>query len=574
MRRELVYILIFIFGTIGFSCNRKVYEMKPDSVKVKSYDTATFNYVYVEGIKQKLLGNGGEAIKFLEQAIRINPSGDAAYFQIAQILLAAGDIQTGKKYASRALTLDENNFWYLMMMAGTYYQEKNLDSAIYIYEKAIKRFPDNESLKITLANLFSENKKYEKATQIFENLDKKYGASETSMAGVVKNLMWAEKWDEALKKAMELLQQFPDVITYNGLLAEIYRGKGEPEKAMKVYKELIERNPDNPQIQLAICEFLLEEKKYEDLLSLLNIVILNEKIAREDKINLFARIIETTELIKESGDKLLISEMVLEAAYPDDNVVIMIRPELLIAQEKLDKAEERLNEIIIKYPTFYYAWEKLLLVLLQKGDYLTLEKKGEECSTLFNRSFVAKLIYATALNENKKYPDALKEIEKAIILAGNNNEMNIQALTLKADVYYRSKDYDNAFRTFGEALKGNNKDVTLLNNYAYYLAEQDMKLKEAQEMSEKAIELDPGNFTFQDTYAWVLYKRGKYREAEKILEGIIKNSKKEDAEYFEHYGYILKKRHDCQRAILVWESALKLDSSKITLLREIENCKK
>ena len=39
---------------------------------------------------------------------------------------------------------------------------------------------------------------------------------------------------------------------YNGLLAEIYRGKGENEKALEVYNQLLERNPDNPQIQLSL----------------------------------------------------------------------------------------------------------------------------------------------------------------------------------------------------------------------------------------------------------------------------------------------------------------------------------
>ena len=101
-----------------------------------------------------------------------------------------------------------------------------------------------------------------------------------------------------------------------------------------------------------------------------------------------------------------------------------------------------------------------------------------------------------------------------------------------------------------------------------------MKLKEAEEMAKQVISKEKDNNTFLDTYAWVLYKRGKYAEAEKVMEGIIKSLTKEDAEYYEHYGYILKKRHECQRAIIVWETALKLDSTKINLIKEIDSCKK
>ena len=50
-----------------------------------------------------------------------------------------------------------------MMMGGFYYQEKNVDSAIIYYEKAVRYFPDEEDLQLTLGNLYSENKNYDKA---------------------------------------------------------------------------------------------------------------------------------------------------------------------------------------------------------------------------------------------------------------------------------------------------------------------------------------------------------------------------------------------------------------------------
>ena len=427
----LFLVFIIVLGISLFSCNRKIVPDKVSGGKSKTFDTATFNYVFVEAIKQKLLGNRGDALKLLEQGIRINPQSDASYFQMAQILIDNGDLHNGKKYALKAWSIDQKNFWYLMMLAGTYYQQKNLDSAIIFYDKAVKCFPEKEGLEVTLANLYSENNKFEKAAQIYERLDEQYGINESSSAGVVKNLMWAGKWDEALGRAQALLKVYPDVILYNGLLAEIYRGKGEPEKAMEVYKMLIDRNPGNPDIQLALCDFLIEEKNYEDLVSLLNTVILNTNIERNDKIALFGRMVTNPEIAKSVGDKAIISLMVLEAAYGNDDLILLIRPELLVAQGKIDDAEKRLEEIIQKRPENYYAWEKLLLIYLQNGDYKNLEIKGEECATKFNRSFLVKLLYATAATENKKYDIALEELRKADILAGDNNEMLLQVLTLK-----------------------------------------------------------------------------------------------------------------------------------------------
>jgi Tfp pilus assembly protein PilF len=145
---------------------------------------------------------------------------------------------------------------------------------------------------------------------------------------------------------------------------------------------------------------------------------------------------------------------------------------------------------------------------------------------------------------------------------------------MKADTYYRMKDYDQAFGLFEEAMKFKKDDPTVLNNYAYYLAEQNMKLKEAEELSRQVIDKEKDNTTFLDTYAWVLYKRGKVREAAKIMESVITSGNKPDAEWYEHYGYILKKMNKCSKAVESWKEAVQLDKNKTGLLKEIENCEK
>jgi len=134
------------------------------------------------------------------------------------------------------------------------------------------------------------------------------------------------------------------------------------------------------------------------------------------------------------------------------------------------------------------------------------------------------------------------------------------------------KDYTKSFEIFEQAISINKDDLTVLNNYAYYLAEQNEKLKEAEEMAQRVIENENANTTFLDTYAWVLYKRGKLKEAARIMEKIIGSGEKPDAEWYEHYGFILKKQNKCREAILNWNIALKLDSAKRHLDIEIEKC--
>ena len=576
MMKNFFYLIMFLFvaGIVEAGCSRKMAQADIDVGGDDSYDKAKFDYVYVEAIKQKLMGNGGEALKRLEEAIEINPESDAAYYQMAQIVSANGDIENGKKYLKKAVSIDPENIWYLMMMGGFYYQQKNVDSAIIYYEKAVRYFPDEEDLQLTLGNLYSENKNYDKAIKIFDLFDKKYGVNENSTVSSIRTLVNAKKYDDALVKAELLLKEFPDEVLYNGLLAEIYVAKGERVKAGEVYNNLLERNPDDPGIQLAVCEFLIGEKDYNELFLLLNNVTLNTNIKREDKISLFARMIELPDLISNNSDELIIALMVFEANYKKDDIVPLLRPEVMIKMSKLDDAALRLEEIIEENPDNYFAWEKLLLVLNQKKDYKNLEIKGEECATRFNRSFLAKILYANGALENKNFNVALEELRKAEILAGDNKEFMTQVLTMRADVFYRMKDYDKAFETFEVAVRENGDDLTVINNYAYYLAEQNRNLKEAEVMAKKVIEEEKGNTTYLDTYAWVLYKRGKLKEAARVMEEIINSGAPPDAEWYEHYGYILSGQHNCTKAIEYWSFAIKLDSTKTELREEIKNCGK
>jgi tetratricopeptide (TPR) repeat protein len=575
MKRLIIYFVLILFVvSVLSSCNKKIAPSAIMGEKGKNYDSATFNFVFVEALKQKLFGNAGEALKYLEQCVKINPESDAAYYQMAQIVVDKGDINNGKKYALKAIGINDKNLWYLIMMARIYYQESNIDSAIIFYEKAVKSYPENEQLQLTLGNLYSENKNFDKANSIFGTLDNKYGVNEASTISTVKNLMAAGKWDEALVKANLLLEQKPDELLYNGLLAEIYHGKGDTKKALEVYNSLIERNPGNAATQLSLCDFLITEKSYEELFVYLSSVLLNNNVDRESKISLLARLVELPDLTKDQQNKLSVNLMILEADYKDDDVIPLLRVELLINQQNLTAASLRLEEIIKNKPSNYFAWEKLLFTYLQMGDFERLTSKGEECATLFNRSFLAKILYATGATETKNYPVALEELRKAEILAGDNKEFLMQILTLRADVYYRMKDYSKSFEIFDEALKYNTDDLTVINNYAYYLAEQNMKLKEAEQMAKKVIEKEGKNTTFLDTYAWVLYKRGKLKEAARVMEMIINSGEQADAEWYEHYGYILMKQKKCAEAVEKWNIALNLDPSKTNLFKEIENCTK
>ena len=574
MKKIYIIIGIITWITLVAGCTKKSAPATSLPKSIKSTDTVAYDYVYIEAIKQKLLGNMGDALTYLEQCIEMDPQNDAAYYQMAQISMQRGDLENGKKYGLKAVKLDDKNFWYLTMIANIYYQEKTYDSSIYYYEEAIRDFPEKESVKLALADVFSQKGDFRKADDIYKSLEIKYGLNENISLLYIKNLINAKNYKRAEEKVLQLLKTSPDEIVYNGLLAEIYHNMGENNKAFDIYKKLMGKDPSNPQTLLSLTGFLVTEKNYDDLLTILNNVVRSDEIRKENKIALLANLMDNQDLLDAKASEFELILKIFEDLNKEDPVIVLLRPDLYEKTGQNEKAIERLEEIIKENSNNYYAWEKLLLLYSDMQDYDKLLIRGEECATKFNMSFLAKVLYASAAIEKGKYDIAGEELAKAKILAGDQKQMQIQVMSMEADLYYREKEYDKCYEKFREALKIDPQDIIVLNNYAYYLAEQDRDLKNAEKMAAYVIEKEKDNSIYLDTYAWVLYKRGKVKEAVRIMEDILSKGEKDDAEWYEHLGYMMKALRKCEQAIEYWKRAMELDSTKSGLEEEIRNCKK
>ena len=87
------------------------------------------------------------------------------------------------------------------------------------------------------------------------------------------------------------------------------------------------------------------------------------------------------------------------------------------------------------------------------------------------------------------------------------------------DAYNSLKDYKASDDAYDTALSMDPRNVTVLNNYAYYLSVRNTRLNDAEKMSRRSLELRPDESTFLDTYGWILYQQGKYESARKYLAG-------------------------------------------------------
>jgi len=391
---------------------------------------------------------------------------------------------------------------------------------------------------------------------------------------MIYDLISMNKVDEAAERAIKLLEQNPEETRYRALLADIYYENGLKEKSDSIYAAIIEEDPDNIESQFLYLMNLVNRKEYTGISGFLRNIFRSEVVEREGKIAVARRMAGDSAYMKENAESMIESLLLLEEQYPDDEEVISLRPAVYEATDKIDLAIQRYEEIIKSIRQGFWFKERLMILYARKNEYSKLYELAGDYSRDNNRNLIGKIYYALAAMELGEYSVAGNELKKAMILAGNNNELKVQVLSLEGDLHYRKKDFDASYACYEEALKLSPDDPLLLNNYAYFLAEGDKDLKKALKMIMKVIETESGNATYVDTYAWVLYKMGKYRDAHREMVRVFELSSDRDPELLEHMGFIKKAVGRCEEAVVYWKEALKEDSKKAYLEEEIIKCQK
>jgi tetratricopeptide (TPR) repeat protein len=423
-----------------------------------------------------------------------------------------------------------------------------------------------------LAGLYAEQGNMEKADSLFRTLDSEGALTEEMALMMISGLIVKNNLKEAAGRTIRLLEQHPGETRYQALLADIYFEEGLKERSDSIYKRIIESNPDDIESQLLYMMNLVYRKEYSGIAAFLNNIFESDVVERGRKIAVAGRLVTDTVYVKENAESLASCLLILEGKYPDDEEILSLRPRMYETAGMKEKAIARYEELIKTVSPGFFFREQLLILYVDRKDYRKAYDLAAVYSRENNRSILGKVYYAMAAMELKEYQVADTELKKALILAGNSNELKVQVMSMLGDLKYRMKDYDASYGYYEDALVISPEDPLLLNNYAYFLAEGGRDLKKALRMAEKVMEMEGGNSTYIDTYAWVLYKLGKHREAMREMMKIFGSGEDQDPELLEHMGFIKKAMGNCNEAVVYWRKAIEKDGSKTYLEEEIRKC--
>ncbi len=267
----------------------------------------------------------------------------------------------------------------------------------------------------------------------------------------------------------------------------------------------------------------------------------------------------------------------LMTQHPQEPKLNLMYGNLLMMQEKKDEARFQYQLFAEANPTNPIGWEQMLSTAFPDSLDLTINICNEALKYITDQP--PQFYFYLGVSEYMKedYATALEALQKGVEYVDENNKGLLSDFYGQiGDLYYHLEKTDSAFATYDKALSYNPNNVGVLNNYSYFLSVAKKDLNKAERMSSITIKAEPSNPpTYLDTYGWVLFQQGAYTIAKIYIENAVKYSeeKGEDlsAEVLEHYGDVLYKTDDAEKALEYWIRAKeKGDSKSKTLDKKIE----
>jgi tetratricopeptide (TPR) repeat protein len=135
------------------------------------------------------------------------------------------------------------------------------------------------------------------------------------------------------------------------------------------------------------------------------------------------------------------------------------------------------------------------------------------------------LTLADVLSKIDHNDEAIKILEDMLKRYGDNDQV-VTAVRQNLSVIYVSRGDFGKVEAQLELLLARNPDDPLPNNDLGYLyAEQGKNLEKAESMIRKALQEEPDSFAYLDSLGWVLFKKGKVKEALEPLKKAMEQMK-------------------------------------------------
>ncbi|MCB9262295.1 MAG: tetratricopeptide repeat protein [Flavobacteriales bacterium] len=537
MKNVFRSLLIFGMLSILFSCGSRKNTPASDITSGKEKD---FKDKYFSAAKHKVLGEYDKAVADFLDALKHKPESHETMYEIASTKAMMGNFHDAIYWAEKALKTNKTyNYWYSKQLADLYNQSGDFLKSAAVYENMLKNDENREELYIELGNQYINMGDFKSATTWFEKYLDKFGLEPEGANVLVRLYAELGKPEKGIEWVEKLVAQYPDEIEHKVLLADLLLENNQIEKGKEILYSILSLKPNNGFAAKSLASIYKKEGKPDSNQYYLQMAFNDYEVSVDWKLFVVSGFFPQIKTDEKTQKLALQLTQSLVDVHNTNDKAYLAQGDVFHAVGQIENARKSLQKATSINPADIEFWRKLLSLDDEAKNNEWLAEDSENALEYFPNQAFLYIVNSFANYKIKNYEKAIETAQSGLEIAILKNDKTDLLATI-ADSYYDQKKFSDCFATYDEILEINPNDHLALNNYAYYLSEQNERLDKALEMIEKAIKLSPSRPTYVDTKGWVLFQMQKYSEAEVALK-LAFEQLKQDEEVKNHYVACLRK---------------------------------
>ena len=539
MNREVIIRSRMMCWTLLRAACLMLFAFHFSSLPAVAQSSREFDQFFLEAMIQRQKGNNAAAFDLLRHCQELNPEAPEVYYFLAQYYSALKNTEKSVDCFKKAAALQPDNVTYMETLAQIYIRQQDFAQAIPVVEKIYERDKERLDLLEMLFQLYQQVGRNDKAVEVLNRIEAIDGKSERiSMA---KSEIFTRQGNKkgAIAEIKALAQKYPNDLNYMALYAETMMMNGQVKKAVKVYDQILQQEPDNNRVLMSLRTYHQALGHQEVADSLTERVLLNGNATSEERVHLLRQEIAACE--QEGGDSTRVLQLfrkMLARPQSDEDMALLCASYMNAKQMPKDSITRVLEQALAIAPDNSMARLQLVGYAWEKED---MDRVVSLCQDArqYNPDEMAFYYYqGIAFYKQEKLDEALSAFKNGIgvIKDDSNPEIVSDFYAVMGDILHQQGQAEEAFAAYDSCLVWKEDNIGCLNNYAYYLSERGERLSKAEEMSYKTIKAEPKNSTYLDTYAWILYMEKRYAEAKIYIEQAVQNldEKQDNSVILEH----------------------------------------
>lgn len=477
------------------------------------------------GRLDKIAQNSTAAVTAYKKVLELDPDNEDGMTGLAMVYTDLGDTKAAADLLRRVADKDPNPRS-LTNLAGVYEQLKDYSLAAETLRRALEQQPGNTDLKHALAE----------------------------------DLVRSDQTDDALKLYKELADEDPKDEQSLLRLSQIYRQKKDFAKAHQAADKAKELDPSNLEIQFNEVSLLEAEGKIPDAIKALKTMLdstakKNYGVSeRDNRATLLERLGALYRSIEQYPQAVEIFRQIPDVRPDSGPQSAAEVVETYRLAKDFAKAETEAEAAAKKYPTdrVVRSVRASLLADLGKTD-LAVAETRKLMDGKNDREVYVNL--AQIYEKAKSYGEMAKMLDAAENLSKGNDDKESIAF-MRGAMYERMKNYTAAEEEFRKVLTMNPENSSAMNYLGYMLADRNVRLEEAHDLIQKAVEREPNNGAYLDSLGWVFFRLNKLPEAEEKLRQALEFMSR-DPTVHDHLGDVYFHQGKIREAIAQWQNSLK-----------------